>query len=100
MIRASLLGLGLRGLVLSLAVAPAARAEDASSEAILRAQWFTGTLLSPSPGVPHKGILGVEPYLIDKRGRVRYWWYGELNWQGAGGEAFMRGKIEELLAEN
>jgi peroxiredoxin len=38
-------------------------------------------------------------YLIDKRGYVRYWWYGELNWQGAEGEKFMRAKIEELLAE-
>ena len=38
-------------------------------------------------------------YLIDKQGRVRYWWYGELNWQNAKGEQFMRGKIEELLAE-
>jgi peroxiredoxin len=38
-------------------------------------------------------------YLIDKQGGVRYWWYGELNWEGAKGEEFMRGKIEELLAE-
>lgn len=38
-------------------------------------------------------------YLVDKRGVVRYWWYGELNWQGAEGEKFMRQKIEELLAE-
>lgn len=38
-------------------------------------------------------------YLIDKRGKVRYWWYGELNWQGAEGEKFMRQKIEALLAE-
>jgi thiol-disulfide isomerase/thioredoxin len=38
-------------------------------------------------------------YLVDKRGRVRYWWYGELNWQGAGGEKFLRQKIDELLAE-
>lgn len=38
-------------------------------------------------------------YLIDKRGMVRYWWYGELNWQGAKGEEFMRERIEELLAE-
>ena len=38
-------------------------------------------------------------YLIDKRGRVRAWWYGELNWQGARGEDTMRGKIEHLLAE-
>ncbi|MEX0716700.1 MAG: redoxin domain-containing protein [Planctomycetaceae bacterium] len=38
-------------------------------------------------------------YLVDKRGHVRYWWYGELNYGGAEGEKFMRGKIEELLAE-
>lgn len=38
-------------------------------------------------------------YLVDKSGRVRYWWYGELNWQGATGEQFMRQKIEELLVE-
>lgn len=38
-------------------------------------------------------------YLVDKRGRVRYRWYGELNWQGAGGEKFMRQKIDELLLE-
>ncbi len=38
-------------------------------------------------------------YLIDKQGYVRYWWYGELNWQGAEGEEIMRRKIEELLAE-
>jgi peroxiredoxin len=38
-------------------------------------------------------------YLIDKRGHVRYWWYGELNWQGSEGEKYLRGKIEELLAE-
>jgi len=38
-------------------------------------------------------------YLIDKKGHVRYWWYGELNWQGAEGEAYMRSKILELMAE-
>jgi peroxiredoxin len=38
-------------------------------------------------------------YLIDKRGYVRYWWYGELNWQGAAGEETMRRRIDELLAE-
>jgi thiol-disulfide isomerase/thioredoxin len=38
-------------------------------------------------------------YLVDKKGRVRYWWYGELNWKEARGEEFMRKKIEELLAE-
>ena len=38
-------------------------------------------------------------YLIDKRGQVRNWWYGELNWQGGNGEEFMRKKIEQLIAE-
>ena len=38
-------------------------------------------------------------YLIDKQGRMRYWWYGELNWQGAGGQEIMRAKIDELLSE-
>jgi hypothetical protein len=39
-------------------------------------------------------------YLIDKKGRVRYWWYGELNWKEAGGQRIMAAKIEELLAED
>lgn len=38
-------------------------------------------------------------YLIDKQGRVRNWWYGELNWEGAKGEEFMRKRIEDLLSE-
>jgi peroxiredoxin len=38
-------------------------------------------------------------YLIDTEGYVRYWWYGELNWQGAQGEAYFRKRIAELLAE-
>ncbi len=44
---------------------------------------------------------GIWPsvYLIDKRGSLRYWWYGELNWQGAEGERTMRQLIAELLAE-
>jgi thiol-disulfide isomerase/thioredoxin len=37
-------------------------------------------------------------YLVDKKGLVRYRWYGELNFNGAKGEAAMREKIEELLA--
>jgi peroxiredoxin len=39
-------------------------------------------------------------YLIDKKGRVRYWWYGELDWQGAGGQKLTRQRIDELLAES
>lgn len=38
-------------------------------------------------------------YLVDKHGYVRYWWMGELTWQGADGEKIMRQRIEELLAE-
>jgi hypothetical protein len=38
-------------------------------------------------------------YIIDKRGRVRYWWYGELDWQGAGNQKNARRQIEQLLAE-
>ncbi len=38
-------------------------------------------------------------YLIDKNGYVRYWWYGELNWQGAESEKYLRGKIQELINE-
>ena len=38
-------------------------------------------------------------YLVDKKGWIRYWWYGELNWQGTDGEKIMRQHIEELLAE-
>lgn len=38
-------------------------------------------------------------YLVDKDGFVRYWWYGELNWQGATGEKQMRARIYQLMAE-
>ncbi len=38
-------------------------------------------------------------YLIDKQGRVRNWWYGELNWEGAKGEEFLRQRSAELRAE-
>ena len=38
-------------------------------------------------------------YLIDKQGYVRYWWFGELKWQGNDGEKLLRQRIEELLKE-
>jgi peroxiredoxin len=38
-------------------------------------------------------------YLIDKRGYLRHFWPGELNWQGNQGEKYLRERIEELLAE-
>ena len=36
-------------------------------------------------------------YLIDPRGDIRFWWYGELNWKGADGAKRLRQRIEELL---
>ncbi len=39
-------------------------------------------------------------YLVDKKGYVRKWWYGEMNWQGTEGEKQMRQTIEMLLAED
>ncbi len=38
-------------------------------------------------------------YVIDKRGYLRHFWAGELNWQGAKGEAITREWIERLLKE-
>lgn len=38
-------------------------------------------------------------YLIDKRGYLRQFWPGELNWQGGNGEQYMREWIERLVAE-
>ncbi len=38
-------------------------------------------------------------YLIDRQGNVRYWWTGELRWQGAAGDKLMREHIEQLIAE-
>jgi hypothetical protein len=38
-------------------------------------------------------------YLIDKEGYVRAWWYGELDWQGAGGQTILSQRIDELLKE-
>lgn len=38
-------------------------------------------------------------YLVDKRGSLRYFWPGELGWNGATGAEWMGEKIDELLAE-
>jgi peroxiredoxin len=38
-------------------------------------------------------------YLIDKQGRVRFWWLGELNWNGAEGEEKLTRRIQQLLEE-
>src|SRR5262249_25451281 len=38
-------------------------------------------------------------YLVDRRGRARYHWEGELNYGGVKGEDVMAGHLDELLAE-
>jgi peroxiredoxin len=38
-------------------------------------------------------------YLIDKKGFLRRWWQGEMNWKGTPGEQQMRQTIETLLEE-
>ncbi|HBV64890.1 MAG TPA: thioredoxin [Rhodopirellula sp.] len=38
-------------------------------------------------------------YLVDRKGFLRRWWQGELNWNGGNGEQQMRATIEKLLAE-
>ncbi len=38
-------------------------------------------------------------YLIDKQGYVRYWWYGEPNYQQQRAEKILRQWIAELLNE-
>lgn len=38
-------------------------------------------------------------YVIDKRGYIRLWWQGELNWQGATGDATVRDTVLKLLEE-
>ena len=39
-------------------------------------------------------------YLVDKNGYIRYWWYGELNWQGNDSERYLRERIRELIGES
>ena len=73
------------GLLLASCRAAAAQESDAE-EAAIRAQWFTGTLLSPSPGVPRTGVLGIEPYLLDKRGAGAFDVNGILHSTPAGTE--------------
>jgi peroxiredoxin len=38
-------------------------------------------------------------YLIDKQGRIRFRWDGELEHDAAGGDKLVRAKVQELLAE-
>ena len=38
-------------------------------------------------------------YVVDKRGYLRYWWQGELNWKGATADKTVEAVIEAALAE-
>ncbi len=38
-------------------------------------------------------------YLIDRKGYIRTWWQGELNWQGATGDKSMAEAVKKLLEE-
>lgn len=38
-------------------------------------------------------------YVVDKKGYVRSWWQGELNWQGATGDQTIESLVDELLRE-
>jgi peroxiredoxin len=38
-------------------------------------------------------------YVVDKQGYIRYWWQGELNWQGATSDKAIEEMVEVLLAE-
>ncbi len=38
-------------------------------------------------------------YVVDKKGYIRSWWQGELNWQGATGDQTIEKMVDELLME-
>jgi len=38
-------------------------------------------------------------YVIDRKGYIRFWWQGELNWQGAQGDKQIAELVERLLEE-
>lgn len=38
-------------------------------------------------------------YVVDKKGYIRLWWQGELNWQGATGDQTIESLVDELLME-
>ena len=81
MIRLSLLGL-----CLLLPVVTAASAQEASDEAILKAQWWTGPLVAPSPAPFAEGVFAMEPYLLDKRGDGAFDNNGTLHSSPPGGD--------------
>jgi hypothetical protein len=45
---------------------------QATGDATVRAQWFTGSLEAPSPALPKAGLVAVEPYVIYQRNTGLY----------------------------
>ncbi|MEO6924710.1 MAG: hypothetical protein ABI142_12860 [Bryocella sp.] len=45
---------------------------QAKGDSTVRAQWFTGSLESPSPALPKAGLVAVEPYVIYQRNTGQY----------------------------
>lgn len=39
-------------------------------------------------------------YVVDKHGYIRYWWQGELNWDGATADKTIEAEVSRLLAED
>ena len=85
MIRVNLPELCLLGLCLTLP-AGAALAQEVSEDAIVKAQWWTGPLVAPSPAPFAQGVLGVEPYFLDKRGDGAFDNNGTLHSTPPGGD--------------
>ena len=84
MIRAIFPGLCLLGLCLLPPVA--ATAEEASDDTILKAQWWTGPLVAPSPAPFAEGVFAMEPYFLDKRGDGAFDNNGTLHSSPPGGD--------------
>jgi len=38
-------------------------------------------------------------YVVDKKGYIRHWWQGELNWKGATADKTIKAVVDDLLAE-
>jgi hypothetical protein len=75
------------GVVALLLVSQQALAQtQPEDDAIIHAQWWTGPLVAPSPAPFAEGVLGVEPYFLDKRGDGAFDNSGTLHSSPPGGD--------------